>query len=53
MYLKDSDQTTPTPLQAPALVGAIALCALVTLVLGIFPGPFIDLAKQSLLPLPP
>jgi NADH-quinone oxidoreductase subunit N len=52
MYLKDSDQTTPTPLQAPALVGAIAFCALATLALGIYPGPFIELAKQSLLPLP-
>jgi len=52
MYLKDSEQTTPTPLQAPALVGAIAFCALATLALGIFPGPFIELAKQSLLPLP-
>ncbi len=52
MYLKDSDQTTPIPLQAPALVGAIAFCALATLALGIYPGPFIELAKHSLLPLP-
>ncbi len=52
MYLKDSDQTTPVPLQAPALVGVIAFCALATLALGIFPGPFIELAKHSMLPLP-
>ena len=52
MYLKDSDQTTPVPLKAPALVGAIAFCALATLALGIYPGPFIELAKHSLLPLP-
>lgn len=52
MYLKDSDQTTPIPLKAPALVGAIALCALATLALGIYPGPFIELAKHSVLPLP-
>ena len=52
MYLRDSDQTTPAPLRAPALVGAIAFCALATLVLGIIPGPFIDLAKSSMLPLP-
>jgi NADH-quinone oxidoreductase subunit N len=52
MYLRDSDQTTPVPLQAPAIVGAIALCAFVTLALGIVPGPFIDFAKRSLLPLP-
>jgi NADH-quinone oxidoreductase subunit N len=52
MYLRDSDQTTPTPLHAPALVGAIAFCAFATLALGILPGPFIDFAKNSLLPLP-
>ena len=52
MYLKDSDQTTPIPLQAPALVGAIAFCALATLALGLYPGPFIELAKRSVLPLP-
>ncbi|MFP5284688.1 MAG: NADH-quinone oxidoreductase subunit N, partial [Thermoanaerobaculia bacterium] len=52
MYLKDSDQTTPAPLRAPALVGAVAFCALATLLLGIVPGPFIELAKHSLLPLP-
>ena len=52
MYLRDSDQTTPVPLKAPALVGAIAFCALATLLLGIIPGPFIELAKRSMLPLP-
>jgi hypothetical protein len=52
MYLKDSDASTPGPLRAPALVGAIAFCALATLVMGILPGPFIELAKSSLLPLP-
>lgn len=52
MYLKDSDASTPVPLQAPALVGAVAFCALATLVMGIVPGPFIELAKSSLLPLP-
>ena len=53
MYLRDSDHTTPVPLKAPALVGAIAFCALATLVMGIIPGPFIELAKHSMLPLPP
>ena len=52
MYLKDSDASTPVPLQAPALVGAVAFCALATLLMGILPGPFIELAKSSLLPLP-
>ncbi len=52
MYFQDSDRTTPVPLRAPVLVGAIGFCALVTVVLGIFPGPFVELAKASLLPLP-
>jgi NADH-quinone oxidoreductase subunit N len=52
MYLRDSDQTTPTPLHAPALVVAITVCAIATLALGIVPGPFIELAKRSMLPLP-
>jgi len=52
MYLADSDQTTPTPVRSPALVTAIAVCALATLALGLYPGPFIELAKRSLLPLP-
>ncbi|HEY7215007.1 MAG TPA: proton-conducting transporter membrane subunit, partial [Thermoanaerobaculia bacterium] len=52
MYLRDSDQTTPVPLRAPAIVGAIAFCALATLALGVYPGPFIEFAKRSLLPLP-
>jgi NADH-quinone oxidoreductase subunit N len=52
MYLRDSGQTTPVPLRAPALVGAIAFCALATLILGVVPEPFIEFAKSSLLPLP-
>jgi NADH-quinone oxidoreductase subunit N len=52
MYFKESDATTPTPLRAPGLVVAIGICALVTLLLGIVPGPLVELAKNSLLPLP-
>lgn len=52
MYLRDSEKQTPAPLRAPALVGTIAFCALATLLLGILPGPFIELARSSLLPLP-
>lgn len=52
MYLQDSGENTPVPLHAPALVGVVAFCALATLALGIVPGPFIELAKQSLLQLP-
>jgi NADH-quinone oxidoreductase subunit N len=52
MYFQDSERTTPVPLRAPVLVGAIGFCALVTVLLGIFPGPFVELAKASLLPLP-
>jgi NADH-quinone oxidoreductase subunit N len=47
MYLRDSSQTTPAPLQARALVAVIAFCALATLVLGLLPGPFIHFAQQS------
>jgi NADH-quinone oxidoreductase subunit N len=52
MYFKDSAATTPVPLRSPGIVGAIAFCALATLVLGIVPGPFIELAKASGLALP-
>jgi NADH-quinone oxidoreductase subunit N len=52
MYLRDSTAATPVPLRAPALVGAIAFCAIATLVLGLYPEPFIQMAKASLLPLP-
>lgn len=48
MYQRDSTQTTPIPLRAPALVAVIALCALLTLLLGVVPGPFLDLADRSL-----
>ncbi len=52
MYLKESEDTTPAPLRSPALVGTIAVCAAVTVLLGILPGPFVEFAKISLLPLP-
>ena len=52
MYLRESTQAAPAPLRAPALVGAIAFCAIATLVLGLYPEPFIQLTKASLLPLP-
>lgn len=52
MYLRDSTQAAPAPLRAPALVGAIAFCAVATLVLGLYPEPFIQMVKASLLPLP-
>ena len=52
MYLKDSGEATPQPLYAPGLIGTIAVCAVLTLILGLLPGPFIDLAKASLIPLP-
>ncbi len=52
MYLKDSDDTTPRALQAPSLVAAIGFCALVTVLLGLWPGPLVELAKASMLPIP-
>ncbi|MDH3402998.1 MAG: NADH-quinone oxidoreductase subunit N [Acidobacteriota bacterium] len=52
MYLKDSDDVTPRPLEARGLVAAIGFCALATLLLGLVPGPLVELAKASVLPLP-
>lgn len=52
MYLKESDDSTPRPLEAPGLVAAIGFCGLVTILLGILPGPVVELAKASLLPIP-
>ena len=52
MYLKDSEDKTPAPLHAPGLVTTAVLCAVVTVLLGLVPGPFIEIAKDSLLPLP-
>jgi len=52
MYLKNSSEDTPVPLRAPVLVAAIALCLVATLVLGLYPGPFVEMARASLLPLP-
>ena len=50
MYLKSSDKDTPAPLQAPALVGAIAACAAITLLLGLLPESLVSWASSSILP---
>ena len=52
MYQMDATATTPVPLRSPALVAAIAACAAITLLLGLYPGPFIELAKASALQVP-
>ena len=52
MYQKDETESTPEPLREPALQGAIVICVLLTLVLGIYPAPFIEFAKVAMLPLP-
>ena len=52
MYQRDETATTPAPLREPALVGAIVLCCIATLLLGIYPGPFIEFAKSAVLTLP-
>jgi NADH-quinone oxidoreductase subunit N len=52
MYQRVETATTPAPLREPALVGAIVLCCIATLILGIYPGPFIEFAKSAVLPLP-
>jgi NADH-quinone oxidoreductase subunit N len=52
MYQMDATATTPVPLRSPALVAAIVACAAITLLLGLYPGPFIELAKASALQVP-
>jgi NADH-quinone oxidoreductase subunit N len=51
MYLKPAEENTLPPLQAPALVGAIAVCAAVTLLLGLLPQSLVALAGDSILAL--
>ncbi len=48
MYFKDSTEETPSALHAPGLVGAIAVCAAITVLLGILPGSLVEFAKRSL-----
>jgi NADH-quinone oxidoreductase subunit N len=52
MYQRTETAATPAPLREPALVGAIVLCCIATLVLGIYPAPFIEFAKSAMLALP-
>ena len=52
MYLKESDDTTPRPMPAVGVASTIAICAVVTVLLGLVPGPIVELAKSSLLPMP-
>lgn len=51
MYLKDSEANTPVPVRAPVLGATLVLCAIVTVMLGIFPGFFVEFAKASILPI--
>ncbi len=51
MYLKDSEDDTPIPLRAPVLGATLVLCAVATVILGIFPGFFVEFAKSSVLPI--
>lgn len=47
MYQQDAGPATPVPAPARSLVLAVALCAAATLVLGLWPGPFIELARAA------
>jgi NADH-quinone oxidoreductase subunit N len=51
MYFKDSEETTPVPLRSPLLGATLIFCAVATVILGIFPGFFVDFAKSSILPI--
>jgi NADH-quinone oxidoreductase subunit N len=48
MYQRDSTQATPIALGSPALVAVIAICALLTVLLGVVPQPFLKMAERSL-----
>jgi len=52
MYLKPSEKETPAPLRAPVLVGAIAICAGITLLLGLLPESLVNFATNSILAVP-
>jgi NADH-quinone oxidoreductase subunit N len=52
MYLREPHEESVRPLSAPGLSGTVAICAIVTVLLGILPGALVDFAKSSLLPLP-
>ena len=51
MYFKDTEANTPVPVRAPLLGATLVLCAIVTILLGIFPGFFVEFAKSSVLPI--
>ncbi|MFL6200568.1 MAG: NADH-quinone oxidoreductase subunit N [Thermoanaerobaculia bacterium] len=48
MYQRDPVQSTPIALRSPALVAVIAFCALLTVLLGVVPQPFLKMAERSL-----
>lgn len=52
MYQSSASNDTPVPLREPALTGAIILCCLATIALGVWPDPFVEFARTALLPLP-
>ncbi len=52
MYQQDEGAATPLPAAAPAVVVTVGVCAAVTLLMGLWPGPFIHFAKAAALTLP-
>jgi len=52
MYLKEAPESSFRPASARGIVTLLAVFALITVVLGVLPGPLVDLARHSLLPLP-
>ena len=52
MYFVEASEEAGPLADAPGLSGAVAVCAIVTVLLGIFPGALVDFAKSSLLQLP-
>ena len=52
MYLHDGSESAPEPFRTPSLIGALVVCAVMTLALGLAPGPFLELARGGLGVLP-
>jgi NADH-quinone oxidoreductase subunit N len=50
MYQYDAEAATPAPAVSRGLLVAIVGCAAATLLLGLWPGPFIELARAASLP---
>ena len=52
MYQQDETASTPLPATAPAVMVTVGICAAVTLLMGLWPAPFIHFAQAAALTVP-